>query len=292
VKRWLGALLAVAAFTVAISTAGATTATRAVAASPHHAAVIVDDGSSVTKTVITFTSASVSGIQALQLAGQDPTTRGFSGMGAAVCAIRHRGCAADNSCLTCGGADYWAYYRAPSGTSTFTSSPVGAGATKVYDGDVEGWHWSAGTPPPYESVAAIGIPTSPPPTTRPTPVTMASTSPAHPTGPVAPGVTTTRGAGQSSGGGSATSTTRIGSPATPASTTTKVGAAGGTSVTRSATAGGKGTKNHQAAAPKVTGGDSGSGGSSLAIVGVLIAMVIAAFAIVRRRRAHKGRPAS
>ncbi len=99
------------------------------AASPHRAAVIVDTGTTVHKVVVTFTEDSISGIEALQRAGGDPVLYSM-GPGGAVCRIFGVGRDAGPNCL--GGQDgdnrYWAYFKAPAGTSSFTYSRVGAGA--------------------------------------------------------------------------------------------------------------------------------------------------------------------
>src|SRR5215207_3349466 len=54
---------------------------------------------------------SISGLEALQLAGANPATYGFSGQGAAVCQLFGVGNPADSSCLIGPGGQYWAYYR-------------------------------------------------------------------------------------------------------------------------------------------------------------------------------------
>ena len=74
------------------------------------AGVIVDEGNGTVKQVgITF-SGTISGIQALQLAGFTPSVRGFGGLGGAVCALQiggtHYGCPTDNTCLTCADPDW------------------------------------------------------------------------------------------------------------------------------------------------------------------------------------------
>lgn len=145
----------------------------------HRAAVVVDLGDEVKTARVSFEGDSITGLEALQLAGFDPVARAYGGQGGAVCSICDRGCPADSTCLTCGGASYWAYFRATSGAQAYTYSPVGAGATVVRDGDVEAWKWGPGTAPQYVSFADVwgettttASPPSAPPTTR------APTSPA------------------------------------------------------------------------------------------------------------------
>ena len=96
-----------------------------------------------------FTGASISGIEALQAAGFDIEVYGYGGLGAAVCRIDGVGRDADASCLN-GGAHYWAYWR------NGTYSSVGAGASRVSDGDQEQWAWGSGTSAP----PTTGFPTT------------------------------------------------------------------------------------------------------------------------------------
>ncbi len=124
------------------------------AAGPHRAMVVVDTGATTYQKVISFDGDSITGIQALQLASAEPVVYSFSGQGGAVCRLFGVGRDAGPNCL--GGADgdnrYWAYFRAPSGTSSFTYSRAGGGSTQVHDGDVEGWKFGTGTAPAWSPV--------------------------------------------------------------------------------------------------------------------------------------------
>jgi hypothetical protein len=126
------AALRVAAVLVLALGALATCAPVARAAGTNHALVVVEANGSVVQRVVTFGSDSISGLTALQQAGFAPVVRGFGGMGGAVCAIdmpttgQTVGCPADNTCLTCAGSSFWAYFEAPSGTSSFRQSRAGA----------------------------------------------------------------------------------------------------------------------------------------------------------------------
>ena len=122
----------------------------------HRAVVVVDTGTFVRNVCVRFTQDSLSGTEVLQRAGVNPGLRTFGGQGAAVCSLCGQGCPSDGSCLTCGGKDYWAYFRASSGSATFRYAAGGAGGARVRDGDVEGWKWGNGSaPPPYVSVEQI-----------------------------------------------------------------------------------------------------------------------------------------
>src|SRR5215207_1147899 len=94
---------------------------------------------------------SISGLEALQLAGANPATYGFSGQGAAVCQLYGVGNPADSSCLVGPGGQYWAYYRAAPGASSWTYSRGGASTTTVTDGSVEGWRYGTGGAPGFVS---------------------------------------------------------------------------------------------------------------------------------------------
>ncbi|HEY3724324.1 MAG TPA: hypothetical protein VGN59_13320 [Acidimicrobiia bacterium] len=146
------------------------------ASNPHRAAVIVDTGTTVHRVVITFTEDSISGIDALQRAGANPVVYAM-GPGAAVCRVYGVGRDPGSDCL--GGQDgdnrYWAYFRAPAGSSGFTYSSIGAGTVRVHDGDVEGWKWGTGTAPAYVSLATLSPP--PPPATQPPATAPATAAP-------------------------------------------------------------------------------------------------------------------
>ena len=121
--------------------------------------MIVDEGNGTVKHVgITFTG-SISGLAALQKAGFSPTVRSFGGIGGAVCAIdvggKTFGCPADGTCLTCAEPDYWDYSQAAAGTTQFSNSRAGAGATTVANGDIEGWRWGTGATPTYMSISSF-----------------------------------------------------------------------------------------------------------------------------------------
>ncbi len=168
--RWrsLGLAIFLAASALGLSAAPAQ------AAGAHRALVVVDTGTTTYQQLITFDEDSVTGLHALELAGANPVVYSYSGQGGAVCRLFDVGRDAGPGCL--GGADgdnrYWAYFRAPSGTSSFTYSRAGAGSAQVHDGDVEGWKFGTGQPPGWSAVPAPSTTTTvapaPPPTAAPT----------------------------------------------------------------------------------------------------------------------------
>lgn len=133
----------------------------------HRALVVVDTGATTYRQLVTFDEDSITGLRALELAGANPVVYTYSGQGGAVCRLFDVGRDAGPGCL--GGADgdsrYWAYFRAPSGTASFTYSRAGAGSVQVYDGDVEGWKFGTGDAPTWSAVPA----SPPPPTVAPVP---------------------------------------------------------------------------------------------------------------------------
>ncbi|MGZ4676219.1 MAG: hypothetical protein ACXVJ7_00615 [Acidimicrobiia bacterium] len=152
-------LVLVASVALALGSFGA--AVPAAASGSARALVIVDTGTTTYSRVVTF-DGSISGIQALQLAGADPVVYTFTGQGGAVCKLFGVGRDAGPNCL--GGADgnpdYWAYFRAPNGTSSFTYARGGAGSVQVHDGDVEGWRWGTGAAPAWSGLPPTTTTTS------------------------------------------------------------------------------------------------------------------------------------
>ena len=166
---------------------------------PNRAGLVVrfGDGSLVTRCV-EFSGADISGYDLLERSGLDIVAAFDSGQGAAVCQIEREGCPAAD-CLTCAYPNYWAYWHLADGDWAY--SQAGASGYRVHDGDVEGWSWGAGDPPPVVPFDQICAPpptntpsptntplptnTPPPPTGTPVPPT-ATLSPAIPTATLAP----------------------------------------------------------------------------------------------------------
>jgi len=200
-------------------------APRAIASGPNRAVVVADSGTGVVVRGIEFQSDSISGIEALQLAGLAPVLQSFTGEGGAVCAISGVGCPSDDSCLTCDGRGYyWSYWRAPAGSSAYSYSRVGAGATRVHDGDVEAWRWGTGSAPAYRSFTSVFPPAPAPPPPVP--------------GPGGGSSGNTDGGGTTAGdttGGAVPGPTATSAPASGATPTTVTDPAGATSTTLAST---------------------------------------------------------
>ncbi|HUR18070.1 MAG TPA: hypothetical protein VMZ51_03920 [Acidimicrobiales bacterium] len=141
---------------VTASAGGATTTGAGGASEQNRAVVVVDTGEQVKKICVRFWEESISGAELLQRAEVDAALRPYAGKGVAVCSLCGVGCRTDDSCLTCDpDGRFWAYSRAPAGTSAFRLSSAGASNTEVHNGDVEGWRWSRGTSPGYISVEEV-----------------------------------------------------------------------------------------------------------------------------------------
>lgn len=265
----------------------------AAAGSTHRAAVVVDTGGGVHKVVITFSEDSISGIDALQRAGANPVIYTFGGQGGAVCRLYGVGRDAGPGCL--GGQDgdnrYWAYFRASAGTSTFTYSRAGAGATRVHDGDVEGWRFGTGTAPAFVSLASLLPP--PPPPTRPPVTTPATKAPVVKpgSGGSAPGSAPGAIAGQAPAGtptsGSTLPVTGA-AGATPGSSA-KPGAAATTNDGEQRSTGAKSSEgattnaNGRTVKTALASSDDGGSGSSTWSLLLFVALIVA-IVIVRRVR--------
>ncbi len=251
------------------------------AAGAHRAMVVVDTGTTTYQKVISFDGDSITGIQALQLAGAEPVVYSFSGQGGAVCRLFGVGRDAGPNCL--GGTDgdnrYWAYFRAPSGTSSFTYSRAGGGSTQVRDGDVEGWKFGTGTAPawspvPPEPATTTTTVPAPPPSNLPPTGGAGGVAPAG-TGPtLAPGATPEQIAAFYAALGSTTTTTTV----VPATAEVRANRA-----TRGAT--------RRVAAGRVAGatdspGSNGDGGSagSLALFAIVAVALGGGGMLLRRSR--------
>lgn len=137
----------------------------AACASSGSAALVVDTGEASYTYCVSLPARSVSGIELIQLAGEQHGLQYRLGYGGgAVCQLQNVGpdgddCFADYP-------DFWGYWRGD-GSGGWNWSDSGAGSTTVESGDVEGWSWGSGQdgeshqqPPEtaYSSVCAAPAP--------------------------------------------------------------------------------------------------------------------------------------
>lgn len=148
VRLWL--LLSLATLLMAILLSPAPT--RA-GSTLHHAGLIVRDGEGrVTYAWVPFSEETIDGIALLKRSGIPVVTVGFGALGEGVCSIAGQGCgAAECRRNVCQGsaidAPYWQYFKQDaSDPADWKWQPLGASATKVRDGDVFGWSWTAREP--------------------------------------------------------------------------------------------------------------------------------------------------
>jgi len=286
-------------------------AARPVATGTSRAAVIVDTGSRVIRTVISF-DGSISGAEALRRAGADPVFTIFSGEGAAVCSLYGVGHGpGDCFGVASGDGRYWGYFRAPAGSTSFRYWGAGASSTLVHDGDVEGWSFGARpSAPAYVSVAELagdprpggsgsGSPGGVKPGTSPGAGTGGGASPPSTAAPAGGG----SGSAPSTGGG-APSTARP-APSVEGAVAERPGAAAGDGGTRpdehvpatrdrSRGEASSGPAREAAARRGAGAGAGGTGGgsaSSLAWFAVAAVALGAGLVIARRVRTVRGRRA-
>jgi hypothetical protein len=169
----------------------ATTAAQEPDGRAHHVAVVVQYASGeVAARCVGFDAESISGYDALTLAGFNVVAEGSAGLGAMVCSIDGVGCDYPTESCACqcegGTCAYWAYSHLRDGAWQYSTQ--GASSYRVGDGAVEGWAWGGGSvqrgaSPPVVSwgdicaAQAAALPTAIPPTSIP------PTEPPPPTAP-------------------------------------------------------------------------------------------------------------
>jgi hypothetical protein len=137
----------------------------------HHAGLVVRHGDGrLVYAYVAFPEESISGVELLRRSGISLVTIGFGGLGEGVCTLDGEGCpASDCRKRVCQGsgddAPFWQYFRQRS-PGEWVPLSLGASATKVRDGDVDGWSWTGHDPalPPLtvQDVARLaGVPATP-----------------------------------------------------------------------------------------------------------------------------------
>ncbi len=118
----------------------------------HAGLVIRDSEGRLTYAWVPFTADEITGIELLQASGIPVVTVGFGGLGVAVCSIDGQGCGVSecrrNVCqASAADAPYWQYFQQdPANPALWRWLALGASASKVHDGDVFGWSWTAAEP--------------------------------------------------------------------------------------------------------------------------------------------------
>ncbi len=116
----------------------------------HRAGLVVRHGDgAMTYAVVAFPEASISGIELLERSGIDFLSVPFGGLGEGICQIEREGCDVSacrrTVCQATRSSPYWQYLDQTPDLA-WRSAPLGASGSRVDDGDVLAWAWSAGTP--------------------------------------------------------------------------------------------------------------------------------------------------
>ncbi len=139
----------------------------------HRVGLIVrfGNGSTITRCV-EFSEPEISSYDVLDRSGLNIVASFDLGMGAAICAIEGTGCPVE-SCLTCDQPNYWSYWHLENGDWVYSNA--GSSNHQARDGDLEGWSWGNGNPPPlipFDQICAPPATDTPiPPTDTPVPPT-------------------------------------------------------------------------------------------------------------------------
>ncbi|MBA3530360.1 MAG: hypothetical protein H0T73_00365 [Ardenticatenales bacterium] len=154
---------------------------------PNRAGLVIQYGDGQIETAcVSFEEAEISGFELLQRSGLPMTYDAQAGT--LVCSIGNEGCffPTDGCLCQCSGVGtciYWSYHFLDEGR-TWQYSQLGAAATKVRPGQVNGWRWGVGgansAPPPgditFERICSAPAPVPATATAAPPPPTLASTA--------------------------------------------------------------------------------------------------------------------
>lgn len=119
----------------------------AAGAAASEAAVVVRHGDgSITYAIVVFPEEQISSFELLDRSTISLTTVQFGGLGEAVCTLDGEGCGlSDCRVRLCQTGDpespFWQFFRQDASNS-WISQPLGASASKVRNGDVDGWSWT------------------------------------------------------------------------------------------------------------------------------------------------------
>ena len=140
----------------------------------HHAGLVIEHSSGrLLMRCVAFAEAQITGMQLIERSNVEYQAQPFGALGSAVCQLDGEPSTVPSNCF---GTDaYWQYFRRqPIG---WQPSTQGASVSVLHDGDLDGWHYAAGTAQPPASVtfATVCAPSgSPPPSaTHPASATVA-----------------------------------------------------------------------------------------------------------------------
>ena len=131
-------------------TTGAAQSAGGTATPMHRAGLVVRHGDgAMTYAVVAFAEDTISGIDLLERSGIEFLSVPFGGLGEGVCQIEREGCEVSacrrTVCQSTRSSPYWQYLdQTPD--QLWRSAPLGASGSRVDDGDVLAWAWSAEMP--------------------------------------------------------------------------------------------------------------------------------------------------
>ena len=115
----------------------------------NHAGLVVRDGEGrLTYAYVAFAEETIDGVELLRRSTIPVVTVPFGGLGEGVCSLAGEGCPA-GECRrrVCQGPapddPYWRYFRQET-PGAWGPLPLGGSATRVRDGDIDGWSWTGG----------------------------------------------------------------------------------------------------------------------------------------------------
>lgn len=127
----------------------------------HQAGLVVRHGDgTMTYAVVAFPEDHISGIELLQRSGIEFLAVPFGGLGEGVCQIEREGCEVTECrrtvCQATRSSPYWQYLD-QTADHAWRPAPLGASGSRVGDGDVLAWAWSAAVPQmPSLDLADVG----------------------------------------------------------------------------------------------------------------------------------------
>lgn len=138
----------------------------------NQAGLVVEFGNgSLYTDCIAFEGESLSGYDLLVRSGLSLETAFDPSQGVAICKIESDGCPADD-CF-CQMPEYWSYWNLVDSSWSYSGS--GSNLNRVENGDVDGWSWGEGSPPPVVTFDQLCAPPPPPTYTLPPPPTETNT---------------------------------------------------------------------------------------------------------------------
>jgi hypothetical protein len=133
------------------------------AQSQNQAGLVIEFGDGSLYTGCTgFEAEGISGYDLLASSGLSLETAFDPSQGVAVCKIGSDGCPADD-CF-CQMPEYWSYWNWLDGSWSYAGS--GSSTNQVGNGDVDGWSWGTGSPPPAVPFSQLCAPPATPPPTE------------------------------------------------------------------------------------------------------------------------------